>query len=49
MAGQLLSGSAPWKQVTVAPAAEEVPDAGADVEVEDAVERAKGLPDQVER
>lgn len=47
MAGQLLSGSAPWKQVTVAPAAEEVPVAGAEVEV--AVERAKGLPDQVER
>ena len=43
MAGQLLSGSASWKQVTAAPAAEEVE------EVEDAVERAKGLPDQVER
>ena len=49
MAGQLLSGSASCKQVTVAPAAEEVPVAGLEVEVEDAVERAKGLPDQVER
>ena len=43
MAGQLLSGSAPWKQVTVAPAPVEVV-----VEVEEVV-RTKGLPDQVER